>query len=37
MSESVVLYSTLVTSESRRLPNQCSGIMFLRSPVNRLP
>ena len=37
MSESVELYSMLVTSDSRRLPNQCSGIMFLRSPVKRLP
>ena len=37
MSESVERYSTLVTSESRRLPIQCSGSMFLRSPVNRLP
>ena len=37
MSERVELYSTLVTSESRRLPIQCRGIMFLRSPVKRLP
>ena len=37
MSESVVRYKMLVTSDRRRLPNQCSGIMFLRSPVNRLP
>ena len=27
MSDSVVLYNTLVTSDSKRLPNQCSGIM----------
>ena len=37
MSERVELYRTLVTSESTRLPIQCSGSMFLRSPVKRLP
>ena len=37
MSDRVVLYSRLVMSERRRLPNQCGGSMFLRSPVNRLP
>ncbi len=37
MSERVVLYRTLVTKESKRLPIQCSGNMFLRSPVKRLP
>ena len=37
MSDSVELYKTLVTNESSRLPNQCRGSMFLRSPVKRLP
>src|SRR5712691_283963 len=37
MSESVVLYSTLVTNERNRFPTQWRKSMFRRSPVNREP
>src|SRR5713101_4312041 len=37
MSERVVLYSTLVTSERSRLPTQCKNSMLRRSPVKRDP
>jgi hypothetical protein len=37
MSDKVELYKRLVVNDRTRLANQCSGNMFLRSPVNRLP
>ncbi len=37
MSDSVDRYKMLVVSDSSRLPNQCEGSMFFRSPVKRLP